>query len=57
MRTLQQEFMTHQKANYSSEARTKRQGTNVRLKCGFVCPKCKESVLAYRQPKKCADHD
>lgn len=59
MRTLQQEFMTHQKANYSSDARTRGRGrgTNMKLKCGFVCPKCKESVLAYRQPKKCSDHD
>ncbi len=29
----------------------------VRLKMGFVCKKCKKSVLAYKRPKSCKDHD
>lgn len=57
MRTLQQEFMTHQKANYSSDVRDRNYPTSVKLKCGFLCPNCQQSVLAYRQPKTCADHD
>lgn len=27
------------------------------LKCGFVCPECKRSVLAYQQPENCSEHD
>jgi hypothetical protein len=29
----------------------------VKIKTGFKCPECKKSVLAYGQPKKCADHE
>lgn len=28
-----------------------------RLKTGFVCKECGESVLAYTQPKKCEEHE
>lgn len=27
------------------------------FKCGFVCPECRKSVLAYEQPKNCSEHD
>lgn len=27
------------------------------LKEGFVCPECHRSVLAYKQPKNCSEHD
>lgn len=29
----------------------------LRLKTGFVCKQCKQNVLAYKQPNKCAEHD
>ena len=29
----------------------------IRLKIGYACPECKESVLSYNKPKKCSDHE
>jgi hypothetical protein len=29
----------------------------VRLRTGYVCPECKESVLAFGQPKNCKQHE
>ena len=29
---------------------------SVRLRTGYVCKECNDSVLAYTHPKKCEDH-
>ncbi|MCK5020927.1 MAG: hypothetical protein KAS32_28185 [Candidatus Peribacteraceae bacterium] len=28
-----------------------------KLRCGFVCKECEQSVLAFTKPKKCEEHD
>ena len=42
----------HRRRNKNSEIRRDRI-----LKEGFTCPECKRSVLAYKQPENCNEHD
>jgi hypothetical protein len=32
-------------------------GGPIKLRDAYVCKECKKSVLAYKQPNKCKEHD
>ena len=61
MRTLQTEFPSYQHfadrrinaADHFQPVRYER----VKLRTGYVCKQCQQSVLAYSQPKKCTEHE